>query len=69
MAAEIDALNAAIVQLGNAYRLIVIDIHTPLSTSTGVYQSQYTSDGMHFSGLGAQLVANTIYNRIHRYGF
>jgi lysophospholipase L1-like esterase len=69
MAAKIDSLNAAIVQLGNAYKLVVIDIHTPLSTSTGVYVPKYTSDGLHFSALGAQIVANTIYARIHRYGF
>jgi lysophospholipase L1-like esterase len=69
MAAEIDSLNAAIVHLGNINKLIVIDIHTPLSTSTGVYVPAYTSDGLHFSELGAQVVANTIYTRIHRYGF
>jgi len=69
MAAKIDSLNAAIVHLGNAYKLVVIDIHTPLSTSTGVYVPKYTIDGLHFSPLGAQVVANTIYSRIHRYGF
>ncbi|MGA3031155.1 MAG: GDSL-type esterase/lipase family protein [Candidatus Limnocylindrales bacterium] len=69
MAAKIDSLNAAIVQLGNRYKLVVIDINTPLSTSTGVYVPKYTSDGLHFSELGAQVVANAIYNRIHRYGF
>jgi lysophospholipase L1-like esterase len=69
MAPDIDALNAAIVHLGNAYQLVVIDIHTPLSQSTGVYWPKYTVDGLHFSAAGAQLVANTIYNRIHRYGF
>ena len=69
MAAKIDSLNAAIVHLGNIYKLVVIDIHTPLSTSTGVYVPKYTSDGLHFSALGAQVVANTIYARIHRYGF
>jgi lysophospholipase L1-like esterase len=69
MAADIDALNAAITNLGNAYKLIVIDIHTPLSTSTGVYAPMYTVDGLHFSDLGAQTVANTVYARIHRYGF
>jgi lysophospholipase L1-like esterase len=69
MVNEIDSLNAAIVHLGNAYRLVVIDIHTPLSQSTGVYWPKYTSDGLHFSALGAQAVANTIYARIHPYGF
>jgi lysophospholipase L1-like esterase len=69
MAAKIDSLNKAIVHLGNIYKLVVIDIHTPLSTSTGVYVPKYTSDGVHFSALGAQRVANTIYSRIHRYGF
>ncbi len=69
MVAKIDSLNAAIVHLGNIYKLVVIDIHTPLSTSKGVYVPKYTSDGLHFSALGAQVVANTIYARIHRYGF
>ncbi len=69
MAAEIDSLNAAIVRLANSYKLMVIDINTPLSTSTGVYVPKYTSDGLHFSELGAQVVANAVYNRIHRYGF
>lgn len=69
MAQKIDSLNAAIVHLGNIYKLVVIDIHTPLSTSTGVYVRRYTSDGIHFTALGAQIVANTIYSRIHRYGF
>jgi lysophospholipase L1-like esterase len=69
MAAKIDSLNAAIVKLGAAYKLIVLDIHTPLSSSTGVYVPKYTSDGLHFTALGAQVVANTIYARIHRYGF
>jgi lysophospholipase L1-like esterase len=69
MAQKIDSLNAAIVHLGNIYKLVVIDIHTPLSTSTGVYVRKYTSDGIHFTALGAQIVANTIYSRIHRYGF
>lgn len=69
MAPEIDALNAAITRLGNTYRLMVIDVHTPLSQPSGTYWPKYTSDGLHFSELGAQVVANTIYNRIHRYGF
>jgi lysophospholipase L1-like esterase len=69
MAAEIDSLNAAITSLGNAYKLVVIDIHTPLSQPAGTYWPKYTSDGLHFSAAGAQVVANTIYNRIHRYGF
>jgi lysophospholipase L1-like esterase len=69
MADEIDSLNAAITHLGNSYRLVVIDIHSPLSTSIGTYVPRYTVDGLHFSAAGAQVVANTIYNRIHRYGF
>ena len=68
-AAAIDSLNAAITHLGNIYTLVVIDIHTPLSASNGLYQSRYTSDGLHFSDLGAQVVANTIYARIHRLGY
>jgi lysophospholipase L1-like esterase len=67
--AAIDSLNAAITHLGNIYTLVVIDIHTPLSGSNGLYQARYTSDGLHFSALGAQVVANTIYTRIHRLGY
>jgi lysophospholipase L1-like esterase len=66
---NIDSLNAAIVKLANAYKIIVIDIHTPLSTSTGTIQSKYTSDGLHFNSLGAATVASIIYNRIRRAGY
>jgi lysophospholipase L1-like esterase len=69
MAARIDSLNAAITHLANGYRIVVINIHDPLSTSAGVYVPKYTSDGLHFSNLGAQLVANTINRRIHRLGY
>ena len=68
-AGPIGSLNAAITHLGNIYTLVVIDIYTPLSGSNGLYQSRYTSDGLHFSALGAQVVANTIYARIHRLGY
>ena len=67
--ARIDSLNAAIQHLANVYQIILIDIHTPLSGSDGLIQSRYTVDGLHFNNLGAQLVANTIYNRIHRLGY
>lgn len=69
MASDIDSLNAAITHLGNIYTLVVIDIHTPLSQANGTYVPKYTSDGLHFTALGAQTVANTIYNRIHRLGY
>ena len=68
MAPKIDALNAAIVHLANSYRVVVVDIHTPLSSSSGTYQTRYTSDGLHFSTLGASLVANAIYSRVRRLG-
>jgi lysophospholipase L1-like esterase len=69
MAADINSLNAAIIHLANSYKIVYIDIHAVLSTTTGVYISKYTSDGLHFSDLGAQLVATTIYARIHRLGY
>ena len=68
MAAPIDSLNSAIVHLGNAYGLLVVDIHAALSTSAGVYVPKYTSDGLHFSALGAQKVADTVYVRARRVG-
>ena len=69
MVEPIDSLNAAIQHLANIYRIVLIDIHTPLSGSNGLIQPRYTVDGLHFNGAGAQLVANTIYNRIHRLGY
>ncbi|HEX7491055.1 MAG TPA: GDSL-type esterase/lipase family protein [Candidatus Limnocylindrales bacterium] len=69
MAAEIDSMNAAIIHLANSYKIVYIDIHAVLSTTTGVYISKYTSDGLHFSDLGAQAVATAVYSRIHRLGY
>jgi acyl-CoA thioesterase I len=69
MTGSIDSLNAAIQHLANSYTLYLIDIHTPLSGSNGLIASKYTVDGLHFNAAGAQLVANTIYNRIHRLGY
>ena len=69
MAPQIDSLNAAIVRLGNANSVVVIDIHSPLSTSTGVYVPKYTSDGLHFSTLGANLVATAVHSRVSRFGY
>jgi lysophospholipase L1-like esterase len=69
MAGKIDSLNAAIVHLANDYRIVVIDIHAALSTASGVYVPKYTVDGLHFSAAGAQVVANTVYARIHRLGY
>ena len=68
MAARIDSLNNAIINLANSQRVAYADIHTPLSNSTGTYQSRYTVDGLHFSNLGAQLVANTVRARVRRMG-
>jgi lysophospholipase L1-like esterase len=65
----ITALNVAITHLANGYKIVVINIHAILSTSTGVYQAKYTTDGLHFSSLGAQTVANYVYSRIHRLGY
>jgi acyl-CoA thioesterase-1 len=69
MRPSIDTLNASLQSLANAYRIYLIDIHTPLSGSNGLIQARYTVDGLHFNDAGAQLVANTIYNRIHRLGY
>jgi len=69
MAAPIDSLNAAITHLANIYTIVAIDIHTPLSQDNGTFQPRYTSDGLHFTDLGAQTVANAIFNRIHRLGY
>jgi lysophospholipase L1-like esterase len=69
MAGSINSLNAAIQHLANSYTLYLIDIHTPLTASNGLIASKYTVDGLHFNAAGAQLVANTIYNRIHRLGY
>ena len=69
MAPAIDSLNAAIVRLGNANSVVVIDIHSPLSTSTGVYVRSFTSDGLHFSVLGSATVATTVHSRVSRFGY
>jgi lysophospholipase L1-like esterase len=69
MADQINSMNAALLHLANSYSIILIDIHTVLSTSAGVYNPKYTVDGLHFNAAGAQLVANTIYARIHRSGY
>lgn len=68
MAPEIDSLNAAIVTLARSQHVTYVDIHTPLTNSNGVYYSKYTSDGLHFSDLGAQTVANTVRARIKLLG-
>jgi lysophospholipase L1-like esterase len=69
MADQINSMNAALLHLANSYSIVLIDIHAVLSTSTGVYNPKYTVDGLHFNAAGAQLVANTIYARIHRSGY
>jgi lysophospholipase L1-like esterase len=69
MSPYIDALNAAIVRLGNATSVVVIDIHSTLSTTTGVYVKKFTSDGLHFSVLGASTVASAVHSRVSRFGY
>jgi lysophospholipase L1-like esterase len=69
MRASIDTLNASLQHLANTYKIYLIDIHTPLSSSNGLLQARYTVDGLHFNNAGAQLVAVTIYNRFHRLGY
>jgi lysophospholipase L1-like esterase len=69
MAAKVDSLNQAIINLANSQRVSWVDIHGPLTNGNGVYFPKYTSDGLHFSDLGAQVVANTIRNRVAHYGF
>lgn len=69
MARDIDSLNTAIVRLGNATSVVVIDIHSPLSAPTGVYVRKFTSDGLHFSTLGAATVASAVHSRVSRYGY
>ena len=69
MAPDIDSLNGAIVRLGNATSVVVIDIHSPLSTPTGVYVQRFTSDGLHFSTLGAATVASAVHSRVSRFGY
>jgi len=67
---SIDTLNAYLQHLANTYKIYLIDIHTPLtSSSNGLILAKYTVDGLHFNDAGAQVVANTIYNRIHRLGY
>ncbi len=68
MAPKIDSFNASLISLCNSQRVVYVDIHNPLSTSSGVYQSKYTSDGLHFNSLGAQAVANLVHARIKGLG-
>ncbi len=67
-ASRIDSLNAAIVAMARSLRVTYIDIHKPLTNSSGTFIGKYTSDGLHFSDLGAQVVANTIRARIRLLG-
>jgi lysophospholipase L1-like esterase len=68
MASKINSLNAAIIDLANSQRILYVDIHAPLANSAGTYFAKYTSDGLHFTDLGAQVVANTIRARIKSHG-
>ena len=69
MAPKIASLNAAIIHLANSQVVNYVDIHAPLANANGVFYSKYTSDGLHFTDLGAQVVANTIRARVKRLGF
>jgi acyl-CoA thioesterase I len=69
MVSRISSLNGAIVALGTSLKVRVTNITRPLSSSAGTYVAKYTSDGLHFSNLGAQVVANTIYARIKPVGY
>jgi lysophospholipase L1-like esterase len=69
MAPKIDSLNTAIVNLARAQRVTYVNIHAPLTNANGVYYAKYTSDGLHFTDLGAQVVANTIRARVKLLGF
>jgi lysophospholipase L1-like esterase len=69
MASRVNSLNGAIVRLGSSLNVRVTDIHRPLASSAGTYIARYTSDGLHLSSLGAQVVANTIYARIKPVGY
>ena len=69
MVPRISSLNGAIVALGTSLKVRVTNITRPLSSSAGTYIAKYTSDGLHFSNLGAQVVANTIYARIKPVGY
>jgi lysophospholipase L1-like esterase len=64
MGPKINSLNAAIINLANSQRVVYVDIHAPLTNGSGTYFPKYTSDGLHFTDLGAQTVANTIRARI-----
>lgn len=68
MAPKINSLNAAIINLANSQKVNYVDIHAPLTNGNGVYYPRFTTDGLHFSDLGAQTVANTIRARIRRLG-
>ena len=69
MNTKIDFLNDQIKYIANVNKILYIDIHTPLSTSSGSIQSKYTSDGLHLTAAGVAVVASTIYARIKGRGF
>lgn len=69
MVSRVNALNGAIVALGTSLKVRVTNIYRPLASSAGTYIARYTSDGLHLSSLGAQVVANTIYARIKPVGY
>jgi lysophospholipase L1-like esterase len=68
MAPKIKSLNQAIWNLAVSQNVHIADIWTPLATSNGTINSKYTSDGLHFSDLGCQVVSNAIWARMKRLG-
>jgi acyl-CoA thioesterase I len=69
MASKIVSLNNAIMNLARSQHVTYVDIHRPLVNGSGTYWPKYTSDGLHFSDLGAQVVANTIRARLRMLGY
>jgi lysophospholipase L1-like esterase len=68
MVPKIKSLNQAIWNLAVSQNVHIADIWTPLATANGTINSKYTSDGLHFSDLGCQVVSNAIWARMKRLG-
>jgi lysophospholipase L1-like esterase len=67
--ARVKSLNSAIIHLANSQQIYAVDTYSPLATSSGVYKSQYTWDGLHLTYEGAQVVGATVWRRIRRLGY
>lgn len=68
MVDKIDSYNASLLHLANLEKVVIVDIHSPLEDNAGIYQPQYTVDGLHFSDAGCAVVANTVFIRVRRLG-